>query len=362
MCRLLVEAVRPATLDGLETYTMVEQLEMIRVSLATRTQDERTWRSQQIHDHRGDRVLFAVCAFLHPLVPVVRLNDDNAVLFDGGGAIYGVQCYYPGASDVRVKATRFAFAGQVQDVGGTADVVLLRLADIGSTPKDPFERTNTFPGGRNPFLARLGSSAESGSVPDGLTMEDKGGGMVVSFQEGSATYQCTVAGGSTRESVVKFCDNLKKVTRGQRLDGFEVFRAVQELAGLRRSIASGSLDVDVTWDSAQLARLWGETLTVAVMSFVLGGGRAIVLAAHEVIVYQGPDRVFSVCCTAKDTTLTVHVRRMVRQRRFDTVGNVHDEELLVFYDLFNDWENPFAKMNTGLTALLRRVDAAMRGL
>ena len=98
------------------------------------------------------------------------------------------------------------------------------------------------------------------------------------------------------------------------------------------------------------------------MSFVLGGGRAIVLAAHEVIVYQDSDRVFSVCCTAAGTTLTVHVRRMVRQERFNTVGNMGDEELFVFYDLFNDWENPFASMNKGLTALLRRVDTAMRGL
>jgi hypothetical protein len=341
---------------------MVEQLEMIRVSLATRTQDERTWSSRQIHDHRGDKVLFAVCAFLHPLVPVVRLNDDNAVLFDSDGAIYGVQCYYTGASNVRVKATRFVFAGQVEDVGGTADVVLLRLADIGSTPSDPFGSTNTFPPGKNPFGARLGSSARSSSVPDGLTMEDKGGETVVSFQEGQATYQYTVAGEDTRRSVVRFCDNLKRVTAGERLDGFEVFRAVQELAELRRPIASGSLDVDVTWESAQLARLWGEKLTVAVMSFMLGGGRAIEQSAGEMLLYQSADRVFEVQCTAEGSNLNVRVRRLVRRIHFLGVGDMDGEELMNVYDMINDWEDPFARMNTGLKALLRRVDAAMRGL
>jgi hypothetical protein len=103
-----------------------------------REEEGRTWTSRQIHDHRGAGVLLAACAFLYPRVRTVRLNDDKAVLYDSGGVMYAVQCYYPGASHVRVKATRFTFARRFNDVGDTADLVLLRLADIGSTPSDPF--------------------------------------------------------------------------------------------------------------------------------------------------------------------------------------------------------------------------------
>ena len=364
MCRFLVEAVKPAELDGLEAYGMVEQLERIRATLVTIVQDQRTWRSPQIRAHAGGNVLMAACAFLFPWVPTVRMNDNNAVMFGAGGEIYAVQCYYPaGTSDVSVKATKFAFASQVEDVGGTADLVLLRLADIGSTPSDPFGGGNTYPSGKSPFV-RSRLTAESSALPDGFTAEEKESGTIVSFKEaGTASpYRCVVPG---ENRLVTFCQHLRGAIGGRRLDGLEVFNAVRELAEVRTSVGNGSVHEEVTWGSEQLSSHCGEALTAAVVFFVLGGGRALALGPDTIAFCRDADHTFMVQCTGEGGNLSVSVRRMDRQRYVFNVGNMDDQEKGVLDDMMNDPDEPFEELNTwppGMRALLRRVDAALAGV
>ena len=365
MCRFLVEAVKPVALDGLETYAMVEKLEEMRVALTTVGHAQATWRAAQIHANAGRDVVMAACVFLFPEGQAVPLNNNSAVAYGTDGTMHLVLCSYPaGTSDVSVKATVLRFSDQPEDVGGLTDLWLLNLADMGSTVKDPFGTTNTYPSGRNPFLARLLSSAESRALPDGFTAEERDAGTFVSYKEAGTTspYQCVVSG---ENRLVTFCQHLRNAIGGRRLDGLEVFNAVRELADVRASVERGSSDQQVTWGSAQLSGYCGEALTAAVVFFVLGGGRALGLGPDTIAFCRDADHTFVVQCTGERGNLTVSVRRVDRQRYVFNVGNMDDQEKGVLDDMMNDPDEPFEKLNTwppGMRALLLRVDAALAGV